>query len=191
ADDDGQARLYRTAERALAAAGYEHYEIANWAREGKRCEHNLAYWRNGQWLGVGTGSHSHLAGARSRRPASLVAYLAQIERGEPRIADPAADEASDTAMLALRLDEGLDLVRYGMRFGATADAHAGERREAHEDDRKEAHEHQAQGRAKEEGGREEAPDREEADSREEAHKRQDEDDDREEEDREEEAPLSD
>jgi oxygen-independent coproporphyrinogen-3 oxidase len=120
ADDEGVARMYRTAERALARGGFEHYEIANWARDGKRCEHNLVYWRNGQWLGVGTGAHSHLDGARSRRPGALVAYLAQIDRDEARIADPAADEASDTAMLALRLDEGLDLVGYAARCGTAA-----------------------------------------------------------------------
>jgi oxygen-independent coproporphyrinogen-3 oxidase len=121
-DDEGIARLYRSAERALAAAGYRHYEIANWARDGKRCEHNLVYWRNGAWLGAGTGAHSHLAGVRSRRPGSLVAYIAQIDRDEPRIAEPAADEASDAAMLALRLDEGLDLAGYAARFGASAAA---------------------------------------------------------------------
>jgi oxygen-independent coproporphyrinogen-3 oxidase len=120
ADDEGIARLYRTAERALAAAGYRHYEIANWARPDKRCEHNLVYWRNGEWLGLGTGAHSHLSGARSRRPGSLVAYLDAIAGGAPRIADPAADEPTDTAMLALRLDEGLDLAAYGRRFGDAA-----------------------------------------------------------------------
>jgi len=48
----------------------------------------------------------------------LVAYLDAIERGAPRISDPAANEASDTAMLALRLDEGLDLAAYTARFGS-------------------------------------------------------------------------
>ncbi|HYR92681.1 MAG TPA: hypothetical protein VEP48_00620, partial [Methylomirabilota bacterium] len=120
ADDEGIARLYRTAERALQHAGFEHYEIANWAKSGKRCAHNLVYWRNGEWLGLGTGAHSHLSGGRSRRPGSLVAYLDAIAKNEPRIADPAADEASDTAMLALRLDEGLDLAAYGRRFGEAA-----------------------------------------------------------------------
>jgi oxygen-independent coproporphyrinogen-3 oxidase len=118
--DDAVARMYRVAERALRSAHFEHYEIANWAQTGKRCEHNLVYWRNGDWLGLGTGAHSHVDSGRSRRPGSLVAYLAAIERGESRIADPAANEASDTAMLALRLDEGLDLAAYGARFGADA-----------------------------------------------------------------------
>ena len=115
--DDAVARMYRTAERALRSASFEHYEIANWARPGKRCQHNLAYWRNDEWLGLGTGAHTHLRGHRSRRPGSLLAYLDAIERGAPRISDPAANEASDTAMLALRLDEGLDLGAYRARFG--------------------------------------------------------------------------
>ena len=118
--DDAVARMYRTAERALRSADFDHYEIANWARPSKRCQHNLAYWRNHEWLGLGTGAHTHLGGGRSRRPASLVAYLAAIERGAPRISDPAANEASDTAMLALRLDEGLDIRAYAARFGSDA-----------------------------------------------------------------------
>src|SRR5438093_3939573 len=119
-DDEGMARLYRIAERTLQAAGYRHYEIANWARRGSECRHNLVYWRNGEWLGVGAGAHSHLAGARSRRPGALTAYLEMIDADAPRIADPLADDEADTAMLALRLDEGLDLVEYAGRFGDPA-----------------------------------------------------------------------
>jgi oxygen-independent coproporphyrinogen-3 oxidase len=122
ADDEGMARLYRTAERSLAAAGYRHYEIANWARPDKRCAHNLVYWRNGEWLGLGMGAHSHLSGLRSRRPGALVTYIDAVERDEPRIADPSTDDASDSAMLALRLDEGLDVTAYGSRFGRVASA---------------------------------------------------------------------
>ena len=118
-DDGGLARMYRTAERALRAAGYRHYEIANWARPGAECRHNLVYWRNGEWLGVGAGAHSHLSGARSRRPASLARYIADVAAGTPRIADPAADDAADLPMLALRLDEGLDLASYAARFGVS------------------------------------------------------------------------
>ena len=116
-DDAGIASLYRIAERALARAGYRHYEIANWARPGKRCRHNLVYWRNEEWLGVGVGAHSHLGGVRSRSPGALPAYIAAAEAGEERIRDDAADAAVDGAMLALRLDEGLDLARFGARFG--------------------------------------------------------------------------
>lgn len=122
-DDDGIATLYELAEAFLGAHGYRHYEIANWAHPGKRCRHNLGYWRNGVWLGVGAGAHSHLAGVRSRNPGVLPAYVAAIDRADERIVDAAADAAVDGAMLALRLDEGLDLVRYGAQFGLDAASH--------------------------------------------------------------------
>jgi oxygen-independent coproporphyrinogen-3 oxidase len=121
-DDDGIATLYELAEAFLRRNEYRHYEIANWARPGKRCRHNLGYWRNGDWLGVGAGAHSHLAGERSRNPGVLPAYVAAIDRDDQRIVDTSADAAVDGAMLALRLDEGLDLARYGATFGAGAGA---------------------------------------------------------------------
>ena len=119
-DDDGVARLYEIAEATLERAGFRHYEIANWARPGKRCLHNLTYWRNGDWLGAGVGAHSHLAGERSRNPGALLDYVDRVERGLGRLRDPGADRAADTAMLALRLDSGLDLGRYTRRFGHEA-----------------------------------------------------------------------
>lgn len=119
-DDDGVARLYEIAEEVLACAGFRHYEIANWARPGKRCLHNLTYWRNGDWLGAGVGAHSHLAGERSRNPGALLEYVDRVERGLGRLGDPDADRLSDTALLALRLDAGLDLERYAGRFGREA-----------------------------------------------------------------------
>lgn len=125
--DEVVARLYRVAERTLAHAGYRHYEIANWARPGAECAHNLVYWTNGDWVGVGTGAHSHLAGARSRRPAALVPYIEAVEQGRPRIADLSADDAIDTPLLALRLDDGLALGDYERRYGAR---HAGRVRAA-------------------------------------------------------------
>ena len=117
-DDDGVAALYETAERRLGRAGYRHYEIANWALPGKRARHNLVYWRSGDWLGVGVGAHSHLAGVRSRNPGAMIAYLDRIESDRPRSVEP-SDPPSDAAMLALRLDDGLDLARYAARFGAS------------------------------------------------------------------------
>ena len=59
-DPDLAADMYDHARAALAAAGYHHYEISNWARPKRESEHNLAYWRNLQWVGVGPGAHSSL-----------------------------------------------------------------------------------------------------------------------------------
>jgi oxygen-independent coproporphyrinogen-3 oxidase len=119
-DDAGIAGLYVVAERALARAGYRHYEIANWARPGKRSLHNLGYWRDGEWLGVGAGAHSHLQGVRSANPADLRAYIDGIAGDTPRAIDADANAPVEAAMLALRLDSGLDLNRYEARFGVAA-----------------------------------------------------------------------
>ena len=119
-DDAGIARMYRVAERSLGRAGYRHYEIANWARPGKRSLHNLGYWRDRDWLGVGAGAHTHLMGARSANPADLRAYISRVESGTQRAVDEDADPSSEAAMLALRLDSGLDLERYAARFGDSA-----------------------------------------------------------------------
>jgi putative oxygen-independent coproporphyrinogen III oxidase len=125
-DDDGLADRYERASALLASAGYRHYEISNWAKPGKECRHNLVYWRNGDWLGVGAGSHSHLSGSRSRQPGALLEYLARVERGAGRIPDETADPAVDSAILALRLDDGLDLAAYGSQFGDAARARVDE-----------------------------------------------------------------
>jgi oxygen-independent coproporphyrinogen-3 oxidase len=112
--------MYRVAERSLGRAGYRHYEIANWARPGKRSLHNLGYWRDRDWLGVGAGAHTHLAGRRSANPADLRAYISRVETGTERQVDEDSDPSSEAAMLALRLDSGLDLERYAARFGEGA-----------------------------------------------------------------------
>ncbi len=119
-DDGGIARLYRVAERSLGRAGYRHYEIANWARPGKRSLHNLGYWRDRDWLGVGAGAHTHLGGARSANPTELLAYISRVDSGAARAIDEDADPPTENAMLALRLDSGLDLERYAARFGDSA-----------------------------------------------------------------------
>src|SRR5437773_239056 len=119
-DDAGIARMYRVAERALERAGYRHYEIANWARPGKRSLHNLGYWRDRDWLGVGAGAHTHLAGARSANPADLRAYISRAESGSERVGDAEADPPSEAAMMAPRLDSAPDRGRYAARLRAAA-----------------------------------------------------------------------
>ena len=59
-DGDMQATMYEWSCERLTAAGYRQYEISNWCRPGQECRHNLVYWRNGEWLGLGPGAYSHL-----------------------------------------------------------------------------------------------------------------------------------
>ena len=63
-DPDLQAEMYEAACLALAEAGYEHYEISNWAKPGHRSVHNMGYWEGRPYLGLGAGSHSYRGGRR-------------------------------------------------------------------------------------------------------------------------------
>jgi len=63
-DSDLAADMYQYARESLASTGYHHYEISNWSLPGRDCEHNLVYWQNGPYLGVGPGAHSRLGDYR-------------------------------------------------------------------------------------------------------------------------------
>ena len=63
-DSDLAADMYQYARESLASAGYHHYEISNWSLPGRACEHNVVYWENGPYLGVGPGAHSRLGDYR-------------------------------------------------------------------------------------------------------------------------------
>ncbi|MEV4775020.1 radical SAM family heme chaperone HemW [Microbacterium sp. LWH12-1.2] len=82
-DDDVQADMYELADARLAAAGFDWYEISNWARDpDQRSRHNLAYWRGSDWWGFGPGAHSHVAGLRwwnVKHPAAYAQRLAAYE----------------------------------------------------------------------------------------------------------------
>ena len=93
-DLDLQADMYDWSREHLSGAGYEHYEISNWARPGRECRHNLAYWRNQDWLGLGAGAHSHLFGQRFATAASPSRYIALV--------DEAAQSSQTAPALSLR-----------------------------------------------------------------------------------------
>ena len=81
-DDDLQADMYEAADALLGAAGYEWYEISNWAREpSQRSRHNLAYWTGEDWWGVGPGAHSHVGGVRWWNVRHPAAYARRIAEG--------------------------------------------------------------------------------------------------------------
>ncbi|MET0728587.1 MAG: radical SAM family heme chaperone HemW [Acidimicrobiales bacterium] len=97
-DDDDQADKYLVAVERLAAAGFEQYEISNWARPGHECRHNLLYWTMGEYQGVGCASHSHRDGRRFWNLRTPDRYIDAVANGSPV---EAADERLDPDARAL------------------------------------------------------------------------------------------
>ncbi len=124
-DDDLAADMYQLAIDRLGAGGYEHYEISNWARRSPnrdlRAQHNLRYWRNQPYFGVGAGAHSSYAGFRYANLRAPLGYIKRQAAGESAI-DSAERisrelEHGETMLLGLRLAEGVSRSAFAARFG--------------------------------------------------------------------------
>jgi oxygen-independent coproporphyrinogen-3 oxidase len=119
--EEEQKACYQSAIDLAGQAGFEHYEISNFARPGARCRHNLTYWRNETYLGLGPAAASYIDAARRTNRPDLPAYLRALESNSPPPADcetlPLRGRMAETAMLGLRLIEGLDRRAFAQRFG--------------------------------------------------------------------------
>lgn len=136
-DDDDEATKYEIADDLLGAAGLEWYEISNWARPGYESQHNLGYWRNVDWVGLGPGAHSHygnVLGVEQSAPEEKTetvktSGLRSWDIAHPRMWGQAInagdvpwsgseriskeENLEEIIMLGLRMREGLDLSRLG------------------------------------------------------------------------------
>ena len=129
-DDDALAGRYEVADVLLTAAGYDWYEVSNWSRAGGECRHNLGYWRDGSWWGIGPGAHSFVGDENSgvrwwnvRQPA---AYSARLVSGRSPAAARevlgAADREFERLLLEVRLRTGLTAGRLDLAQQQIADA---------------------------------------------------------------------
>jgi oxygen-independent coproporphyrinogen-3 oxidase len=114
--DDGLSReMMEAACEKLAAAGYRHYEISNFARPGRESVHNLNYWGNGAYLGLGCGASGYLEGLRYSNEDRLVAYCGKLEAGELPTASSerleGRERVGEDLMLGLRLIDGMTLTQ--------------------------------------------------------------------------------
>jgi oxygen-independent coproporphyrinogen-3 oxidase len=82
-DDDRQADAYVLADEVLADAGFEWYEISNWARPGEHCRHNLLYWDGGEYDAIGCAAHGHTGGRRWWNVRTPERYIEAVSRGAP------------------------------------------------------------------------------------------------------------
>jgi oxygen-independent coproporphyrinogen-3 oxidase len=122
--DDLAAEMYRIASSTLTAAGYQHYEISNYAHPGYQCRHNQVYWRNQPYYGFGMGATSYVQHQRYSRPRTRAEYYAWVEAwattGKPP-SGPATsrqDQWLETLMLGLRLAAGVSWQQLEHSFSA-------------------------------------------------------------------------
>lgn len=116
-DEDASADAYRRIVAGLEDAGYRWYETANFARPGRECRHSLAYWGAADYLGLGVGAVSTIAGERRRNAPGVEAYIAALASGAapPRTREEldADDRRRERWMLGLRLQDGMPLAWSG------------------------------------------------------------------------------
>ncbi|WP_333871305.1 radical SAM family heme chaperone HemW [Desulforamulus putei] len=113
--------MYRSVIELLVAAGYEHYEISNFARPGYRCRHNLLYWHNQEYLGLGPAAHSHINHTRWGNVEDLDQYVSLLQAGQRPVKEVQAlshrERMEETVFLGLRLIQGINLTGFRQRFG--------------------------------------------------------------------------
>ena len=137
-DPDLAAEMYELTVKTLDGFKYRHYEISNWAKPGFESQHNINYWKNQSFLGLGPGAHSYIPGFRFSNIKSPREYILRMENNPndtttPRtLKDPVqvidqveniseTTEILDTLMMGLRLDTGVSEVAYFNRFGHSLD----------------------------------------------------------------------
>ena len=111
-DEELERDMYYTLIERLEAAGYEHYEISNFARKGYRSRHNSSYWRGIPYIGVGAAAHSYDIKTRSWNVADIKKYIEAMEQGKRPYEEEVIDadtRYNDAITVALRTKEGLDL----------------------------------------------------------------------------------
>ncbi len=129
-DSDQAADMYELADGQLAKAGYRQYEISNWSLPGHECAHNLIYWHNRPYLGLGAGAHSSSEGQRWWNVRPVQTYIDLMMGGSPTLwPSPAAEdgetidrslEMGETMLLGLRLThEGVAEADFRQRFGVS------------------------------------------------------------------------
>ena len=129
-DEEVERTMYASTIDRLERAGLPMYEISNYARPGHECRHNLVYWANDAYFGVGLGAARYVRGVRSSNTRELSAYLRRIEAGEPATGpseslDPEA-RARETAVLMLRRTAvGIDRTDFSRRTGVDLETMAG------------------------------------------------------------------
>jgi oxygen-independent coproporphyrinogen III oxidase len=123
-DEESVAAMYRFGVHLLADKGYLRYEVSNFAREGRICRHNLAYWTGAPYIGLGPAAHGFVNNHRYANRSNLAEYIAMLEGGRLPLAFVEeldnTQRLMETILLSLRTAEGIDKARLIRTFGEPA-----------------------------------------------------------------------
>lgn len=133
-DEEQERLMYRETERILAQAGYERYEISNYAKKGYACRHNLVYWQGGDYLGLGLGSSSYMDGVRFHNITDLNTYVNQGAYVEDREELSVQAKMEEFMFLGLRVMAGVSGTEFEKRFGKTMEDVYGDVLRKHEEE---------------------------------------------------------
>jgi len=129
--EEDELTMYEHAIERLTAAGYDHYEVSNFAKPGFQSRHNLVYWHNQEHLGFGPGAVSYLAGRRWTNEKNPAIYAEKVARGIDLAVDSEQlnpeSALAETLIQGLRLREGIVVSRLGVRFGIDVERHYADR----------------------------------------------------------------
>ena len=117
-DDDTECDMYYLISGRLSEEGYIHYEISNYSKPGYSSRHNLKYWRDEEYFGVGVSAYSYFDGARFGNTRSLAEYLSGVRCVDRELVDRKG-QMYEYAMMRLRLREGISLSEYESLFGVS------------------------------------------------------------------------
>lgn len=133
-DEEQERLMYRETEQILAQAGYERYEISNYAKKGYACRHNLVYWQGEDYLGLGLGSSSYMDGVRFHNTTDLNTYVNQGAYVEDREELSVQAKMEEFMFLGLRVMAGVSGTEFEKRFGKTMEDVYGDVLRKHEEE---------------------------------------------------------
>lgn len=133
-DEEQERLMYRETEQILAQAGYERYEISNYAKKGYACRHNLVYWQGGDYLGLGLGSSSYMDDVRFHNTTYLDTYVNQGAYVEDREELSVQAKMEEFMFLGLRVMAGVSGTEFEKRFGKTMEDVYGDVLRKHEEE---------------------------------------------------------
>lgn len=127
-DEDSESDMYFASRQIMLSNGYQHYEISNFAKRGKRCKHNMKYWNSDEYLGIGPAAHSYFAGKRFSFKKDIKLYIDSFKGLTDRsiveeiIDIPHSARIAEYVMLRFRLSDGINCETFYKKFGRDFDS---------------------------------------------------------------------